>query len=195
MSRDYITNKQYRAYKRKRTKSKWLFIFFIASLIYVATLFKNKNNFGLLLFICISFLTCIGIFSVFRCIKKQIYLHSPIHRVDRMSGEQFEEYLKYNFEQFGYKVSLTPKTGDYGADLICKKNGQILIIQAKRYKDKVRNSAIQEIVAAKAYYKADKCMVVTNSYFSEPAKELAKANDVELWDRDSLFKHIGEPVE
>ena len=112
-----------------------------------------------------------------------------------MSGEQFEEYLKYNFEQFGYKVSLTPKTGDYGADLICKKNGQILIIQAKRYKDKVRNSAIQEIVAAKAYYKADKCMVVTNSYFSEPAKELAKANDVELWDRDSLFKHIGEPVE
>ncbi len=143
----------------------------------------------LAVFIIAAYAVGMGLYFLYKYIKKQIYLHSPISRVDKMSGEQFEEFLKYNFEKFGYKVSLTPKSGDYGADLVCQKDGQTLIIQAKRYNDKVRNSAIQEIVAAKAYYNADKCMVVTNSYFTEPAKELALANDVELWDRDSLFKN------
>ena len=33
-------------------------------------------------------------------------------------------------------------------------------------------------------------MVVTNSYFTDNAIELAKANDVELWDRDSIMKNF-----
>ena len=77
-------------------------------------------------------------------------------------------------------------SNDYGADLVMKKHGKVTVVQAKRYKNTVGNSAVQEIVAAKAYYKADKCMVVTNSYFSKNAKNLAKSNHVELWDRDSL---------
>ena len=31
-------------------------------------------------------------------------------------------------------------------------------------------------------------MVVTNSYYTKAAKELAKSNNVELWDRDSINK-------
>ncbi|MGN0496311.1 MAG: restriction endonuclease, partial [Lachnospiraceae bacterium] len=35
-------------------------------------------------------------------------------------------------------------------------------------------------------YKADKMMVVTNSYFTSAAYKLAAANDVTLWDRNSI---------
>ena len=116
------------------------------------------------------------------------YLKSSLSKIDKMSGEEFEMYLKKYFEKMKYKVELTPLSNDYGADLICTKNGHVLVVQAKRYEGKVGNAAIQQVVAAKDYYEADECMVVTNSYFTRNAYSLAKANDVLLWDRDDIEK-------
>lgn len=130
----------------------------------------------------------IGIGILIKHIKRKKYLNSPLGAVDQMSGEEFERYLKAHFEKLGYRVSLTPQTNDYGADLVCKNKEETLIIQAKRYRGKVGNSAIQEIVAAMGYYKADRCMVVTNSFFTPNAIELARANNVELWDRKDINK-------
>lgn len=91
-------------------------------------------------------------------------------------------------KNFGYKVSLTKKSGDFGADLILKRNGKITLVQAKRYKNKVGVGAIQEVVAAKAMYKADSLIVATNNFFTKAAWELAKANHVYLVDRNGLIK-------
>ena len=110
-----------------------------------------------------------------------------------MTGEEFEEYLKAQFERQGFKVKLTPGSNDYGADLVLNRNGEVTVVQAKRYQGNVGNKAVQEIVAAQAYYGADRAMVVTNSYFTNPAKKLAEANDVELWDRDNLIQKVGVP--
>jgi restriction system protein len=63
-------------------------------------------------------------------------------------------------------------------------------VQAKRYTRRVSVKAVQEAVAAKDYYHCDKAMVVTNSYFSRQAEALAKANRVELWDRDALVSRL-----
>lgn len=112
------------------------------------------------------------------------YLNSSLSRIDKMSGEEFEVYLKTFFEKKGYTVELTPLSNDYGADLVCSKKEEVIVVQAKRYEGNVGNSAVQEIVAAKEYYEADRCIVVTNSYFTKNAVGLAEANDVELWDRD-----------
>jgi len=46
--------------------------------------------------------------------------------------------------------------------------------------------AIQQAVAAKAYYHASACAVVTTSYFTRQAKKLARVNDCTLIDRDRL---------
>ena len=110
-----------------------------------------------------------------------------------MTGEEFEEYLKAQFERQGYKVRLTPRSNDYGADLVLTRNKEVTVVQAKRYQGNVGNKAVQEIVAAQAYYDADRAMVVTNSYFTNPARKLAEANDVELWDRDNLIMNVGAP--
>ena len=123
--------------------------------------------------------------------KKQEYLHSNIRHIDTMPGVDFEEYVKAHFERLGYKVSLTKKSNDYGADLVMEKDGRRSVVQAKRHKEKIGNKAIQEVLGAKGYYKADKCLVITNSYFTRNAKRLADVNGVELWDREmviSLFR-------
>lgn len=114
------------------------------------------------------------------------YLRSPLSRIDKMKGIEFEEYLKAVFEKKGYKVEITPRSNDYGADLVCVGKGETVVVQAKRYEGNVGNSAIQEVVAAREYYDADRCIVVTNSYFTKNAVKLAEANDVELWDRNEL---------
>lgn len=139
----------------------------------------------------ISVLSILMLFLMKKFIKymgDRRYLKSPLSRIDKMSGEEFEVYLKVYFENNGYKVEQTPASNDYGADLICENKDGVMVVQAKRYDANVGTAAVQEIVAAREYYNAERCLVVTNSYFTRNAKSLAEANDVELWDRDDVCK-------
>ena len=115
---------------------------------------------------------------------------SGINDIDIMDGKTFEKYLEALFRKLGYKVERTRYVGDYGADLVVWKNGIKTVIQAKRYKKNVGVKAIQEAVAAKGYYSCAKAMVVTNSVYTKQAAELARANGVELWDRNDLVKAL-----
>ncbi len=123
-------------------------------------------------------------------IQRRRYLRSRLCKIDQMSGKEFENFLKYQLEARGYDVKLTQYTVDYGADLICQKDKVRIVIQAKRYKQKVGIKAIQEIVASKAYYHASESMVITNSYFTKNATVLAKANNTILWDRNNIIKEF-----
>lgn len=120
--------------------------------------------------------------------RSKQYLNSPLAAIDRMSGEEFEEYLAAHFQKLGYKVKLTPKSNDFGADLILIKEGQKIVVQAKRYQAKIGVKAVQEIIGARGYYKADRMMVVSNNFYTSGAKKLAAANNVELWDRNTINK-------
>ena len=115
-----------------------------------------------------------------------------IDDVDIMDGISFENFLKKLFEQMGYVVEVTKTTGDQGADLLIRKMGEIIVVQAKRYGSSVGNSAIQEVVASIAHYKADKGMVVTNNSFTSSAISLAKSNKIELINRDKLITLMKE---
>lgn len=115
-----------------------------------------------------------------------------IDEVDLMDGYMFEDFICKLFEKMGYSAEVTQKTNDQGIDVIGKKNGRKLGIQAKCYSSKVGNSAIQEAVAGKNFYNCDSVMVITNNYFTEAAKALARANEVILWDRSMLSKKIDE---
>lgn len=119
--------------------------------------------------------------------EKNRYLKSGIRDVDKMGGVEFEKFLKYHFQKLGYTAETTSVTGDYGADLILKKDHNKIIVQAKRYKEKVGIKAIQEVVAAVGHYKAIKGYVITNNFFTKPAKNLAASNNIELWDREKLI--------
>ena len=122
--------------------------------------------------------------------KTRRYAKAGITDVDTLSGKEFEHYLEVLFKKLGYQVQRTPYQGDYGADLVLRQGDEKTVVQAKRYTRKVGVKAVQEAVASKQYYHCDKAMVVTNSRFSRQAQTLAKANQVELWDRDDLVSRL-----
>lgn len=119
-------------------------------------------------------------------------LHYSMHKVDRMSGEEFEQFLKIHFEQLGCIVTTTKTSNDYGADLILDYKGRTIAVQAKRYNSTIGVKAIQEVIGSMAYYETDTGLVVTNSNYSRNAEELAFANDVILWDRDVLVRMMNK---
>ena len=115
-----------------------------------------------------------------------------IDDIDLMSGSEFEEFVGTLFKKMGYSSQVTKQSGDQGLDVIASKYGTKIGIQAKCYSNTVGNSAIQEAVAGKSFYRCDKVIVITNNYFTPAAIELAQSNDVILWNRDMLKEKIKE---
>lgn len=126
--------------------------------------------------------------SLFARFRRYHILHFSIKKVDRMTGEEFEDFLKIHFEELGCTVSTTSISGDYGADLILNYKDRIVAVQAKRHQSMIGVKAIQEVIGSIAYYEADVGLVVTNSTFTRNAVNLALANDIILWDRDILVR-------
>ncbi|MGG2016477.1 restriction endonuclease [Bacillus sp. S10(2024)] len=106
--------------------------------------------------------------------KRKERKQSKIYDIDKMNGHQFEEYLGILFRELGYQTQVTKASGDFGADLILRKNNKKIIVQAKRYKKNVGISSVQEIVGAKEFYKANQTWVVTNSNFIAVARRSIK---------------------
>jgi restriction endonuclease Mrr len=100
-----------------------------------------------------------------------------IEEVDDMSGIQFEYLVHALLERTGYtRVRLTP-TNDQGADILCDSPVvKTVVVQTKRWRGPVGNSAIQEVMGALIYYDAEQAMVFTNSRFTESAQRLASKN-------------------
>lgn len=121
---------------------------------------------------------------------------SDIQFIDKMDGFQFEVYLKALFRELGYRPEVTKRSCDYGVDVILKGRNRI-VIQAKRYgiKNRVGIRAVQEVYAGKAYYKADEAWIVTNSFYTKQAEELAKPCQVKLIDRFELQNEQVNPAE
>lgn len=120
----------------------------------------------------------------------QLENNITIDDVDLMTGSEFELFIAQLFRKMGYSTQTTKASGDQGVDVIAERNGVKFGIQCKCYSNTVSNSAIQEVVAGKQFYHLDKVIVVTNSCFTKSAEELARANDVILWDRIILKEKL-----
>ncbi len=122
--------------------------------------------------------------------RRRRLARSGIAEIDQMDGKTFEQRLAILFHKLGYRVEQTRYRGDYGADLVISKDGVKTVVQAKRYAKNVGLAAVQQVVAAKAKYGCTAAMVVTNRAYTKPARTLAEANKVELWDRDRLVQAL-----
>ena len=108
-----------------------------------------------------------------------------------MNGVDFEQCLATLISRCGIgSVNTTPKSGDYGVDIIVKTNREKWVIQCKRYSNKVGINPIQEVYTGKQYYHADVAIVATNSDFTKNAIELAKKTGVELWSGGQLLSLV-----
>ncbi len=97
-----------------------------------------------------------------------------------MTGQQYEVFCALELEFAGWNAEVTKGSGDQGCDVLARRDGETIAIQCKKYKSTIGTKAVQEVIAAKAFYDADRCAVVSNSDFSRGAQELASKADVEL---------------
>lgn len=161
-----------------------LFLIAATSFFLTKSLIKTGIFVGIAMFLILS----IAIFQSNK--RKQRLKESGIEEIDTMDGIQFEYYLKELYLPRGYAVEVTSASGDYGADLLLSKDGKRVVVQAKRHSKDVGIKAVQEVIGAKSYYSTDDAWVVTNSYFTKAAKELAQKSKVTLVDRDQLIDLI-----
>ena len=79
-------------------------------------------------------------------------------------------------------MDTTPKSGDFGADVLAKDGERRVCVQCKRYAPghPVGVKAVQEIYSAKAYYGCDDAYLYTTSEFTKAAMEMANELGVVL---------------
>lgn len=123
-------------------------------------------------------------------IDDQRYRILDLGQIDRMEGLHFEHYVARLLRHLGYRTHVTPGSKDYGVDVVAERAGERFAIQVKRYKSKVSRRAVSDAVGAMKHYNCNRCMVVTNSYYTDDAYLLAHANDCILVDRDELAQWI-----
>lgn len=118
--------------------------------------------------------------------RRQALLALDIAQVDEMSGIEFENYVEALFQAEGYRTETTPRSGDYGVDIIASKNKQRIAVQCKRYKKTLDQTPVREVYAGMSKHGCDIAMVVANRGFTKHAVELARSVGCILIDREKL---------
>ena len=93
-----------------------------------------------------------------------------------LSPYEYEEYVAEELRQEGYTdVDTTPKSGDFGADVLARDGDRRVCVQCKRYDPghPVGVKAVQEIYSAKDYYGCDDAYLYTTSDFTKAAIDMA----------------------
>lgn len=125
-------------------------------------------------------------------------IEAALHKVDTMEGHDFEYYCAELLEYNGFtNVEVTRGSGDQGVDILAEKDGVQYAVQCKCYSKDLGNTPIQEVYTGKNIYHRQIGAVLTNRYFTQGAKDAAKATGVLLWDRDhltNLIKHHNDQV-
>lgn len=111
-----------------------------------------------------------------------------LEQIDVMEGAEFEQFIGELLEDLGCdNVNVTKKSGDQGVDVIATLGGVTYAVQCKRSSGTVGNKAVQEVVSGMYYYpECTQGVVITNSFFTNSAEDLAKKASVRLWNRDTL---------
>lgn len=115
--------------------------------------------------------------------KSKVKLDSQIEELYNLPDRQFEEWSADLFEALGFEVELTPKTGDHGIDVLCRKNGKLTVVQCKKYKGVVSAPDIQKFIGAMQNAGADEGYFLTTGTFSIGAEKAAKDAPIVLCDK------------
>lgn len=103
-------------------------------------------------------------------------------------GSDFEYFCSDLLRENGFEnVIVTPKSNDFGVDITAETKDHVkYAFQCKFYSSTLNNTPIQEVSAGMYYYNCHVGVVITNSKFTQNAKELARKANVLLWDSDKL---------
>ena len=123
---------------------------------------------------------------------------ADIDDVDQMEGAGFLQRMMVHFHDLGLKAQGAKGKVNFGADIIVTGPGRDkVVVHCKQCpaNESVDIDAVQAVIGAIRYYNAQSAMVITNRNLTKAARELARVNDVEVWERDELAKNLVSVVD
>ena len=95
----------------------------------------------------------------------------------------YERIVGLQLKQQGfYDIQFTPKTGDYGTDILCKdKYGCSCAVQCKLYSKPVGYKAVQETFSGAKFYNCQRAILISSNKYTKSAITGAKRLGVELF--------------
>ena len=177
-----------RRYKRQKPED---FVFLLLAILVLSIFYPPIHQAVMSIWYIYAFAIVIIVAMLgYKIYHYQKLSKAGIYEIDKMSGTDFELFLTSLFSKQGYKVQHVGKIGDYGVDLIVEVNGIRTAVQAKRYKSNVGPDAVREVNTVIKPRNCSQGMVVTNSFYTQEARFLAKSNNIALWDRNDLVDNI-----
>jgi restriction system protein len=104
-----------------------------------------------------------------------------------LSWEDFEHLVGEAFRERGFSVSETAPGPDGGVDLELRKDGELHLVQCKRWRArKVGVEIVRELYGVMSARGAVGGYVVSSGIFSQEARNFSDGRNIELWDGDKL---------
>ncbi|EAC1459008.1 restriction endonuclease [Escherichia coli] len=105
---------------------------------------------------------------------------------DILSGHEYEQFVAGEFRKYGADALVTRGSGDHGLDILVTYRDVRIAVQCKHYQSKVGNKAVQEVFTAKNFYDCGLAMVISNSEFTQHARQAARKLDVFLYHHEDI---------
>ena len=182
--------------RRKKDSGSAVLVFLVIILGVIAKILTDKPLLHEL--IRIAVIVLLSVLSIWVTIKvyrwkqrsivqKKLIAAGSAHPM-QLSPTEYEEFCAALLRNQGWKTQVTSQSGDYGADVIATKGRVTMVVQCKQWSGSVGVKAVQEVHTALSYYRANKAIVVTTSYYTKAAKNLAAKVGVELLTHEDLVK-------
>lgn len=109
-----------------------------------------------------------------------------------LTWQQFEQLVAEAFSRQGFRVEVAGGGGpDGGVDLRLRRNGQLTLVQCKRWRTAtVGVTVVRELAGVKAHEKAHAASVVSSGRFTSEAQTFAQAAGIELVDGPALVRLV-----
>lgn len=118
--------------------------------------------------------------------------NSKLEEIDQMDKEKFVKYIGELYRRQGYQVYILQDDRKLGCDIKAYKPKDSLCIKCVHGAEEmvVGRNVIDEAYSSIKLHKVKRCIVITNTSYSEEASTVAKANQVTLMDRIELHDLI-----
>lgn len=146
--------------------------FFVSTTILISVYYVMAHHTLDYLLYIYPFMIYAVLWSILLTAPKKQKFNSEVHWSDEnwwwsLNGWDFEEEVAKVFRKYGYKATVTKKTGDNGADIIMYKNKKKIVVQCKHYQNQATPESVRALWGIKDEFKADEVILVASSGVSK----------------------------
>jgi len=116
-----------------------------------------------------------------------------------LSPREFEWLCGVLFDKMGYDVTVTPRSDDNGADVVCSRtkpgSREVVLVQAKKFAPttKVKKDHVRQVLGAVDDLHANRGILATTGHVQRGARDFHLSNSrVEVLDEDKLLTLLAE---